>query len=219
MWVFPPSTNLVLTRAGYPQERHEKDIDFMIKSAQQADANVHSFLRSNLGVQLPLHISLSAPLVLETEQKDAFQQAVKDAIRDPGVRSFIVSPVSVDWVPNSDKSRYFLVLKLTRPPNNDLNKLLRACNACARRYKLQELYQAAEPELSPNLETRTTESKDNPFHISIAWTLYKPSVSATDALKQALPAELTEASIAFDTVKLKIGNVIYDLPLLADVGG
>lgn len=213
MWVLIQAAGdlyLVNLTPGYPAEREENDIGIVITAARGAVPETHSFLRSDLDVQLPLHISLSAPLVLETDQKDAFAQAVKDAISDVGVRSFSVGLRAVDWVPNFDKTRYFLVLKLTRPPYDDLNKLLSACNQCARDSKLPELYHqlGTEPDAK-------RDDKDDCFHISVAWTLDEPSAEARQAVRKAMPARLKETTVSFTTVKLKIGNVVHDVALPA----
>ncbi|RMZ85130.1 hypothetical protein DV738_g12, partial [Chaetothyriales sp. CBS 135597] len=115
-----------------------------------------SLLRSDLNVPLPLHISLSAPLTLRTEQKDAVAAAVEASVTRSGARPFVVSPTRLCWVSNSEGSRSFLVLKLSRPENEDLNRLLSACNASVARFGLR---------------------------------------------------------IRFDTVKLKIGNIVKDMRL------
>ncbi|EHY53933.1 poly(U)-specific 3'-to-5' RNA exonuclease [Exophiala dermatitidis] len=120
---------------------------------------LHSFLRSELGALLPLHISLSAPLVLRTDQKSAFQERFCDELRTTrssttttdgcrsgnssrlGLQPFTVHVTGLDWVANQDGSRWFLVLKLSRPDNDELNTLLAVCNEVARRFGLQPLYE------------------------------------------------------------------------------
>jgi U6 snRNA phosphodiesterase len=163
-------------------------------------------------VRLPLHISLSAPLVLETEQKDSFLNAVKNSITNSEVRCFSVRPSAVSWVPNFDKTRYFLVLKLTRPQHDELNKLLRACNDCAGRINLAELYHSA-------TDLAKSEPKDDCFHISIAWTVQKPSENAQLSVDGLLPDSLQDTEVSFSMVKLKIGNMVHDLSLLAGTAG
>jgi len=46
---------------------------------------IHSLLRSDLGAQLPLHISLSRPVVLRTEQRQSFIDTYTTAVRDSNV--------------------------------------------------------------------------------------------------------------------------------------
>lgn len=181
----------------------------------------HSFLRSTLGVQLPLHISLSAPLVLETGQREGFLSAVRAAVEGSGngdvgaVRSFSVRPRAVSWVKNFDGTRWFLVLRLTRPGGDELGWLLRACNACAEEFGLPLLYQGDASGEVP----REDGERDDCFHISIAWTLSEPSEEARIVSRELLEPGLREAEITFDTVKVKIGNVVHDLPLRATTPG
>lgn len=47
---------------------------------------IHSFLTSDLGVPLPLHISLSRPIGFATDQKDEFSAALVRAINSSGIR-------------------------------------------------------------------------------------------------------------------------------------
>lgn len=50
------------------------------------DTAVHSLLESDLGVQTPLHISLSRPFVLQTEQRAAFLETFKSVLRDAHIQ-------------------------------------------------------------------------------------------------------------------------------------
>jgi hypothetical protein len=43
---------------------------------------LHSFLISDLGTPLPLHISLSRPFVLTTDEKDDFSQRLSGIIKE-----------------------------------------------------------------------------------------------------------------------------------------
>lgn len=55
----------------------------------QAGAGMTTFLESDLGVQMPLHISLSKPLSLSTEEKDGFERDVRGAVAGCGVQPFV----------------------------------------------------------------------------------------------------------------------------------
>lgn len=46
---------------------------------------IHSLLRSDLGAQLPLHVSLSRPVVLRTEQRYEFIEIYRTAIHNSNV--------------------------------------------------------------------------------------------------------------------------------------
>jgi hypothetical protein len=47
---------------------------------------IHSFLHSDLGAPLPLHISLSRPIVFLTEVKDQVVERLEQLIRTRGIR-------------------------------------------------------------------------------------------------------------------------------------
>ncbi|KAF9894363.1 poly(U)-specific 3'-to-5' RNA exonuclease [Aspergillus nanangensis] len=57
----------------------------MQQTLQKTDLQLHSLLRSDLGVQLPLHISLSRPVVLRTEQRQSFLETLQTSIRNSHV--------------------------------------------------------------------------------------------------------------------------------------
>lgn len=43
-------------------------------------SQVHSLLKSDLGAELPLHISLSRPIVLRAEQRQPFTDSLINAV-------------------------------------------------------------------------------------------------------------------------------------------
>lgn len=199
----------------YPTRSEEDQIKAIIDDAGHGSSThkIHSLLRSDLDVQLPLHISLSAPLVLETDQRDQFLHAVQDAIEQYGARTFIVTAKEVAWASNFDKTRWFLVLRLSTPENDDLNRLLKACNACAREYGQPELYkQDRMSDVDPN---KTGAGMDDRFHISIAWTLEKPDTHDSRSTSSHEASGLYTEALSFTTVKLKIGNAVHDISLPA----
>ena len=57
---------------------------------QATTAEIHSLLYSDLGAQLPLHISISRPVVLKTEERQAFIKEFEDLIRASGVRAYVI---------------------------------------------------------------------------------------------------------------------------------
>lgn len=56
----------------------------------QDGLNINSLLLSDLGVQLPLHISMSRPIVLVTEDKNPFSSLLERAIRDSDIRPYVI---------------------------------------------------------------------------------------------------------------------------------
>jgi hypothetical protein len=74
--------------AGYPSKGELTVLDGILTQVEAElgghAREIHSLLRSDLGVQLPLHISLSRPVVLRTEQRqpflDMFQTALQESI-------------------------------------------------------------------------------------------------------------------------------------------
>jgi U6 snRNA phosphodiesterase len=177
---------------------------------RQVGDQVHSFLQSDLGVHLPLHISLSAPLVLQTSGKDKFSADLKEAVLASGARAFTVRTTDLAWVPNSDRSRYFMVLKLEKPANDDLNKLLRACNTCANDWHLPLLYDQAGKDESSSVQAF---DRSSAFHISVAWTLYNPNIDEDDTNSRKVSDDAAGIPINFDAVLMKIGNSVTQIRL------
>lgn len=177
------------------------------------DGKVQSLLQNDLGVALPLHVSLSRPLVLKTEHKEGFLNQLKQAISRGGVRAFTSKPDALAWHPNEISTRWFLVLRLQRPEKDELSKLLSACNEVAEAFKQPLLYVADRPKMS----STTTNAEANPagddkFHISIAWSLKQPAVGDdTDTSTRDFAA----LKVPFSEVKVRIGQDVTTLPLPA----
>ncbi|KAJ9629208.1 uncharacterized protein PV06_00715 [Exophiala oligosperma] len=199
----------------HPPKQELAMLDDVIEHARPSNdigRSMHSFLRSELGALQPLHISLSAPLVLKTDQKGPFQKSVCSEVHKRRVSVFTVRVTGLAWVANHDGSRYFLVLRLGRPRNDELNKLLSACNAVARRLGLAELYAnkgtcVDKVDLSEQLERS---DMTDAFHISIAWALQEPDKQAKEQLGKL--NDLKPIDIGFSELKLKLGNVVVDIP-------
>jgi hypothetical protein len=184
---------------------------------------VHSLLQTPLQVPLPLHISLSAPLVLRTENKDSFLDTITEGLTSV-IRSLrhpiTVRPASLSWHANEDKSRYFLVLRIQDTQNSSnpsaltlLNQLLLASNKAALQYN--------QPQLYTKLKRQAGSSDFSPyFHISIAWSLPLPDHDLQDddlKLQPAVDAILKELCedmiVSFDAVKIRIGQIVTALPI------
>jgi hypothetical protein len=187
-----------------------------------ADINgqIHSLLRSELGAQLPLHISLSAPVVLKTEQKSDFEEFVQGKIMESGIGKVEATIQRLRWERNYDGTRWFLVLTVDTHAKDELSRLLHACNECASEFCFPLLYaKNSDKPTDSSLEEQklsktVTRSRSDAFHISIAWQLLEPGAKQKVLLDHANVAELGKRSLQFEVVKLKMGNVVKDIPLL-----
>lgn len=87
-------------------------------SSSETANSITSFLTSDLGSPLPLHISLSRPIVLRTEERDAFLEQITDALRgwhpsgSNSKRSFDLGVHELSWHRSPDSDRSFLVLRV-----------------------------------------------------------------------------------------------------------
>ena len=212
----------------YPSQSEVDILDHVIKKSWPMSTTVeapptntvHSFLHSNLGTRLPLHISLSAPLVLETIEKGLFEDSIKSKLGDSRIKHFRVEATKLDWAANHDKTRFFLVLRLSKPQDDELNRLLSLCNATAEHFGQPQLYVEptdihqlrVRPQLKGNKTGKIADQSDA-FHISIAWTLDEPNDSARQSLAALAEDQLPTLKVSFHVLKLKIGNAVIDLPL------
>jgi len=172
----------------------------------QPNSKIVSLVTSPLGVPLPLHISLSAPLSLATDQRAPFIASLGNAVSR--VQPFTVSLSSLKWFPNEQRTRWFLVLGVDKPDGDELNALLKACNTTVKLYGLRGLYIKARGEQE--------EDYTSFFHFSIAWSLTSPS--SFDGLlieDKDVPGlkNVTETRVKLDTVKVKIGDTVTSLGL------
>ena len=72
---------------GYPSQTEVDKLSKLLSgSDREVRSNVRSLLHTDLGAQLPLHISLSRPVMLLTAQRRPFLDQVEKAIRDADVR-------------------------------------------------------------------------------------------------------------------------------------
>ncbi|RHZ57782.1 HVSL domain-containing protein [Aspergillus thermomutatus] len=181
---------------------------------------IHSLLRSDLGVQLPLHISLSRPVVLRTEQRQPFMDMFQRALQDSIVPAFSINPYSLDWVSNYEKTRWFLVLRVTKPANDNLNRLLALANRSLAHFDQPPLYadRSTEPiHMHGRLESikpdTQPEDLSHCFHVSLAWSLTEPTPEQKKEIEAMDLRGLRSLIIHFDCVKAKIGNTISSIPL------
>lgn len=158
--------------------------------------------------------------------------------------SFSTSTAGLDWVSNQERTRWFLVLRLTTKSLGGLNKLLEASNRTVATFGLPLLYSqklsssqthknrsfsskkakrkrgsTASP-VDKSLSTTSPPDLDDSssgFHISIGWALDRPAAKQQD---NQLDSELRQAgniiAINVTSVKVKIGNSISTIPLSAN---
>lgn len=231
-----------------------------INHDSQNAAPVHSLIRSELGENLPLHISLSRPINLATDQRQAFIDRLTADMSRFSVRpyadssrlfivftyvwqwagSFNISTHELDWVSNNENSRWFLVMRIKKPPINELNRLLQSANDAVTAFGQLPLY--VQPESQPALLAKGFTSKarhskpkfllkksaivvPNPiidqsssFHISIGWSLGSLSAetsSSTPPKAQLSVKNSTEFQFEVKAIKLKIGNSVTSISLLS----
>lgn len=171
---------------------------------------IHSLLQTDLGVSLPLHVSLSRPLVLKTEQKDHFLRELRQSLTSSGVKAFPVRVRDLVWHANESGSRWFLVLRLKNgTEGNEMSRLLATCNAVAREFGQPVLYGEG-----------NAEPAEQQSHISIAWCLESPASAGSGQQRHAtveVPKEvldkLTAIDIAFREVKIRVGQDVHSIPL------
>ncbi|KAG6087725.1 hypothetical protein E4U15_007474 [Claviceps sp. LM218 group G6] len=207
----------------HPTAAQHDALDALVKQIQRhigKDIHLHSFLTSDLGAPLPLHISLSKPLSLPTSIKDDYASKIQDAICTSGIRRFCVKPAGLAWHKSPDSPRTFLVLRVVtaREParplssNPELMAMLAKCNAVAAHFKQPTLYQQS-----------AGDAADEAFHISVGWTLGslddETCSTAVQRFKDAQFADMRDWEIVVDGVKAKIGNVIDYIPLSKAVTG
>ncbi|KAI9698487.1 MAG: poly(U)-specific 3'-to-5' RNA exonuclease [Candelina mexicana] len=231
----------------YPTATESDHLSSLISTLQDSsseeESQFQSLLTSDLGAQLPLHISLSRPIVLQTEQRQTFTEQLQEQIRKSGVRLFEISFTGIEWVSNYESTRWFLVLRLSKPATNALNRLLHISNQVAASFGQSTLYADPNPGPEPPArgrgsgrgrgfrgrhDTRFTrgERRVKPliadcsphFHISIAWTLQAPSPTLLERTQapevaRSVQKEIRDLALRFDSVKLKLGNTVTVIAL------
>jgi hypothetical protein len=145
---------------------------------------------------------------------------------------FQVTPEGLDWVSNYERTRWFLVVRVKKPENDGLNRLLRISNRSLAAFGQPPLYEVAVRSSQPRKETRgmrgpgpnqaenvsnslesTAVDYSHCFHISIAWCLNEPSPQDKQRVADVDLRPLDTLKISFSSVKVKIGNTILNVPL------
>ncbi|KAF9633470.1 hypothetical protein BFW01_g4364 [Lasiodiplodia theobromae] len=202
---------------------------------------VHSSLLTPLSTPAPLHVSLSRTLPLPTDSRAPFLDALATNLRRSSTRPFDARFDGLKWVPNFDRSRWFLVLGMRRPPNDELNRLLLAANQAAKRFGYPELYAedqqhgegvdmtggwgaptATEDHKADEEDAKgfvnKKDDRSNTFHVSLAWSLEPPpaelrELSGVEEISYLMKQDVSQMSVRFDVVKVKVGNAIHALDI------
>lgn len=145
----------------------------------------------------------------------------------------------LDWVSNYEKTRWFLVLRVRKPSNDGLNRLLRICNYSVAKFNQPVLYETTSSSSSsqsgsgPRRKSKPVgkpqqtqagkagsgsgpaieEDFSHCFHISIAWCLEEPSAEDKRRVAGIDITKLGDLRVSFDSLKVKIGNVVSSLKL------
>ncbi|RCI13056.1 hypothetical protein L249_0693, partial [Ophiocordyceps polyrhachis-furcata BCC 54312] len=199
------------------QEQHDT-LDQLLDKVEAVvgqGVKLHRFLSSDLGVPLPLHISLSRPLSLRTANKDAFLDRLTQCVKAIGVAAFSVSPCGLAWYKSPDSDRTFLIVRVASKTktgvNPQLTALLERCNTTVSLFGQPTLYQGTRDE-----------AVGVAFHVSIAWTFGLPGEEATletlKLFKHKQFSGMHSWQIDVSGVKAKIGNIVTHIPL-AERGG
>ncbi|CAK7218023.1 poly(U)-specific 3'-to-5' RNA exonuclease [Sporothrix curviconia] len=182
----------------------------------QGQGAFHSFLTSDLGAPLPLHISLSRPFVLTTANKAGFRADVTACVAASGIARFDVALTGLDWFRSPDSARSFLVLRATVPGaptlNQPLVQLLQRCN--------EQVTAVAQPALyAKGGGGDDSNGAASAFHISVAWTLATDPGAWAETTQQVYEQWRRDTQdepplrIPVESIKAKIGNAVTDIPL------
>ncbi|KAH7060600.1 U6 snRNA phosphodiesterase Usb1 [Macrophomina phaseolina] len=197
-------------------------------TSSSAPQHIRSSLLTDLSTPAPLHISLSRTLPLPTDARAPFLDALTKELRHSGARPFDATFEGLRWVPNFDRSRWFLVLGVARPEGDALNRLLRAANRAAGRFGFPELYggdggreQGGEGLGGKKEGGRAVSGKDDrseAFHVSLAWSLEPPpeelrDLAAVEEVGELMEREIAPMTVKFGVVKVKVGNAIHTIDI------
>ncbi|KAL7270574.1 poly(U)-specific 3'-to-5' RNA exonuclease [Rhizina undulata] len=182
------------------------------KECESEGIALESHLKSDLGSEQPLHLSLSRPNVLVTEQKEGFRETLEEKLRKSRIKPFTVEFTGFEWVSNLDQTRWFFVLKASKGSGNELPRLLQLTNIAFAIYNQPPLY------------SQNGAGNDG-FHVSLAWSLQKPSKELAEKVSKVLLGENGLAQgvvrkgakegmkMKVEAVRVKVGNVVHALEL------
>lgn len=151
------------------------------------------------------------------------------------VASFNVTVTGLDWVSNFEGSCWFLVMRVSKPNHDGLNKLLRLSNEALAAFGQRPLYGEGEPKRNGSargqghsrgrgrgLSTSRTDKQgtderlldcSSHFHTSIAWRLDEPTGEGKGKTASIDLRAMNNTTIHFSSVKVKVGNAVNSIPL------
>ncbi|KAL2802642.1 U6 snRNA phosphodiesterase Usb1 [Aspergillus granulosus] len=209
----------------YPSKDELQTLRDIITQAENTlqgeEHKIYSLLHSDLGAQLPLHVSLSRPVVLRTEQRQPFLDTFQETLLASNISPFEIQVGSLDWASNTEKTRWFYVLRVKRLNQDHLNHLLRISNRSLGLFGQPPLYEPISDSSELDGTGRHTRSSSSEtlkdyteyFHISVAWSLQEPPARDRDRVENLALQRLSSLRIHFDSVKAKIGNHVSSIPL------
>ncbi|KAK0118157.1 poly(U)-specific 3'-to-5' RNA exonuclease [Cadophora gregata] len=229
----------------YPSTTEDASLSKLISALQKeisldSNSKVHSSVTSDVGVPLPLHVSLSRSLGFLAPQKDEFVDSLGRVLKVSGIRPFDITFTGLKWVANFERTRWFLVLSIPKPESDGLNKLLHVCNSVVKQYGQPPLYPKPPtgPAFTPRKKHQRRKSQENrraPYdkshsnidwtdmqdatdalHISLAWTLQSPSqelLELTDHVAKDHLDLLQKIEVSIAEIKCKVGNIVTSMPL------
>lgn len=138
-------------------------------------------------------------------------------------RSFDIAFSKLDWLSNSESTRWFLALRINTAGSNELKRLLGASNKVALKHGLPPLYAKKnnKPALfKPGIDWDDTKDASDAFHISIGWTLEPPTQNLQDSTRSMAAMDLLvdgQGCLRVEGIKAKVGNIVTDIPLKMSV--
>lgn len=172
--------------------------------------------------------------MLTQDEKDAFLEDARQALRSNDLRPFAVRLTDVAWHPNEDRTRWFLAMQTIEDEvTSRLKLLLTRFNKVATKYGQPVLYEdnATHVNDESNLanivqavehgaersDTPATTKRDG-FHVSIAWSLKDPTQTGVEDIDphrfpSVVRAQIQRLLVAFAEVKVRIGKDVSVLPL------
>ena len=130
------------------------------------------------------------------------------------------------WVSNYEKTRWFLVLRVQKPKDDSLNRLLRISNRSLALFDQPPLYESSNTHITAKdskrqqerqSDERNMEDYSHCFHISLAWSLTNPSPTAKERAATIDLQNLRGLTVHFNSVKAKIGNNVSSIPLAVGI--